>query len=225
MRRVVLLATWFGVMTGSAACAYQFDEVRLEWGTGSGGNMVLLVVDFWPGNGSEDSFAFIIQFSDPQITGLQVLDALQAADEGFSYAADGGFLTDIWYVKDGVSFHTTYDWPVSYWSYWASPDLGQTWNYALTGPADRILQNGDTDGWLAIPGDDYTSVPITPLIGDMNCDGAVNAFDIDPFVLAIVNPAGYAQQFTHCYIAGADVNRDGQINAFDIDPFVGLLTG
>ena len=29
-------------------------------------------------------------------------------------------------------------------------------------------------------------------VGDLNCDGAINAFDIDPFVLALGDPAGYA---------------------------------
>jgi len=29
------------------------------------------------------------------------------------------------------------------------------------------------------------------LPGDANCDGAVDTFDIDPFVLALVNPTAY----------------------------------
>ena len=32
---------------------------------------------------------------------------------------------------------------------------------------------------------------VATLLGDMNCDGAVNSFDIDPFVLALTNPAAY----------------------------------
>ncbi len=59
--------------------------------------------------------------------------------------------------------------------------------------------------------------------GDMNCDGSLNAFDIDPFVLALTDPAGYAAAYPDCDIARADINEDGVVNAFDIDPFVGLL--
>jgi hypothetical protein len=63
------------------------------------------------------------------------------------------------------------------------------------------------------------------LPGDLNCDGAVNAFDIDPFVLALTDPAGYAAAHADCNIELADTNGDGVVNAFDIDPFVRLLTG
>jgi hypothetical protein len=67
--------------------------------------------------------------------------------------------------------------------------------------------------------------PVTPTAGDLNCDGAVNAFDIDPFVLALTSPDAYAAAFPACDYMLADVNGDGAVNAFDIDPFVNLLTG
>jgi hypothetical protein len=60
--------------------------------------------------------------------------------------------------------------------------------------------------------------------GDLNCDGAINAFDIDPFVLALTDPAGYAEEYPDCDYMLADINGDGVVNAFDIDPFVALLT-
>jgi hypothetical protein len=65
------------------------------------------------------------------------------------------------------------------------------------------------------------------VLGDLNCDGAVNAFDIDPFVLALTAPGVWEEMFAgpDCEIMRADINQDGQINAFDIDPFVLLLTG
>ena len=59
----------------------------------------------------------------------------------------------------------------------------------------------------------------------MNCDGATNAFDIDPFVLALVSPADYLHDYPNCDRQHADCNGDGAVNAFDIDPFVKLLTG
>jgi aminopeptidase N len=60
--------------------------------------------------------------------------------------------------------------------------------------------------------------------GDLNCDGAVNAFDIDPFVLALTDPAGYAAAYPNCDILNADTDCDGAVNAFEIDPFVLCLT-
>ncbi len=58
------------------------------------------------------------------------------------------------------------------------------------------------------------------LRGDMNCDGLVNGFDIDPFVLALTDPAGYQAAFPTCNIRNGDINSDLLVNAFDIDLFV-----
>lgn len=60
--------------------------------------------------------------------------------------------------------------------------------------------------------------------GDMNCDGTVNNFDIDPFVLALTDADAYALQFPDCDASNGDVNGDGVLNNFDIDPFVACLT-
>ena len=59
---------------------------------------------------------------------------------------------------------------------------------------------------------------------DMNCDGVIDAFDIDPFVLALTDPAGYAAAYPNCDIYNGDINGDGLIDAFDIDPFVECIT-
>ncbi len=71
----------------------------------------------------------------------------------------------------------------------------------------------------------YEFSPATSPLGDMNCDGSVNGFDIDPFTLALSDPAGYAAAYPACDINNGDVNVDGSVNGFDIDPFVGLLGG
>jgi len=61
-------------------------------------------------------------------------------------------------------------------------------------------------------------------LGDCNCDGVTNNFDIDPFVLALTDPAGYKARFPNCIVYNADCNNDGVVDNFDIDPFVRLLT-
>ncbi len=60
--------------------------------------------------------------------------------------------------------------------------------------------------------------------GDLNCDGAVNFYDINPFVLALSDPAGYAQAYPNCSILNGDCNQDGRVDFLDINPFVALLT-
>ncbi|TWT46074.1 hypothetical protein RAS1_25210 [Phycisphaerae bacterium RAS1] len=63
------------------------------------------------------------------------------------------------------------------------------------------------------------------LIGDANCDGEVNILDINPFILAIGDPAQYALDFPCCPLANSDVNGDGNVDILDINPFIALLAG
>ncbi|MBU0637602.1 MAG: hypothetical protein KKB50_01960 [Planctomycetes bacterium] len=65
-------------------------------------------------------------------------------------------------------------------------------------------------------------------VGDLNCDGAINGFDIDPFVLVIGSEPPYTDyysQYPDCDHMLADTNGDGVVNGFDIDAFVALLGG
>lgn len=67
--------------------------------------------------------------------------------------------------------------------------------------------------------------PVGGLPGDLNCDGQINAFDIEPFLVALFAPDEYPAQYPDCDINLADVNADGDINTFDIEPFLMLLLG
>ncbi len=91
----------------------------------------------------------------------------------------------------------------------------------------NVIANNDQGMGPGVIGLQTAQYPVAPppvMRGDTNCDGAVNAFDIDPFVLALTDPAGYAIAFPDCPIASADANCDGQIDAFDIDSFVECVT-
>ncbi len=63
------------------------------------------------------------------------------------------------------------------------------------------------------------------MLGDLNCDGVVNFDDINPFVLALSNPAGYQAAYPDCDILNGDCNGDGVVTFDDINPFVALLAG
>ena len=62
-------------------------------------------------------------------------------------------------------------------------------------------------------------------LGDLNCDGSVDFFDIGAFVLAVTDAAGYEAAYPDCDIMLADCNGDGAVSFFDIDAFVALITG
>ncbi len=59
--------------------------------------------------------------------------------------------------------------------------------------------------------------------GDLNCDGVVGAFDIEPFIMAMVDVEGYRGAYPACDPLLADVNDDSRVDAFDIEPFIDLL--
>jgi len=60
-------------------------------------------------------------------------------------------------------------------------------------------------------------------LGDVNCDGVVNFGDINPFILALSDPQGYAAAYPNCPLFNRDINGDGQVGFADINPFVGIV--
>ncbi|TWT44112.1 hypothetical protein RAS1_05190 [Phycisphaerae bacterium RAS1] len=91
--------------------------------------------------------------------------------------------------------------------------------------------DGDTDcdDWVAFQAH-WTGPPAVPpipppcaVVGDTNCDGAVNVLDINAFVMALSDPSAYAIQFPNCPMSTADANGDGAIDILDINAFVALL--
>jgi hypothetical protein len=81
-------------------------------------------------------------------------------------------------------------------------------------PGDRaVVFQAATMSW---------TFPEMPL-GDANCDGLTDNFDITPFVLALTDAYTYWQ--TYGCIPNCDVNIDGAVDNFDITPFVALLAG
>jgi hypothetical protein len=76
--------------------------------------------------------------------------------------------------------------------------------------------------------DDFTIQVLTcedALLGDLDCDGWVDSDDIGPFVLAMIDPAGYAEQFPDCNLSRADGNGDTLVDGRDVQSFVEALIG
>ena len=63
--------------------------------------------------------------------------------------------------------------------------------------------------------DDRAFVGRYVLLGDVNCDGAVDQLDVDPFVVKLGSGT---------YCLKADVNCDGILSGLDSEPFVNLIT-
>lgn len=122
-------------------------------------------------------------------------------------AALGQYTID-WYTIDGGGATLSTGGTFELGGTIGQPDAGQMTGgvYSLTG------------GFWAI------TAPPSVLRGDCNCDGLVNNFDIDPFVLAISDSAAYALAYPGCDILSADIDENGLVNNFDIDPFVACIS-
>ncbi len=84
-------------------------------------------------------------------------------------------------------------------------------------PAVEALRSGDV---VEVGG---VSGPVGQ-VGDLRPDCEIDAFDIEPFLLALVDPQALIEAFPRIDPAySADINRDGAVDAFDIEPFIELL--
>ncbi len=72
-------------------------------------------------------------------------------------------------------------------------------------------------GLLVFPGAAW-GVP-----GDLDCSGDLTIDDVGPFVLALIDPAGYVSTYPGCDISRADMNLDSLEDGADIGPFVDAL--
>jgi hypothetical protein len=96
-------------------------------------------------------------------------------------------------------------------------DSLETSNYIDYGYATALTRGAL--GWLV----DAAGITPRDLPGDMNCDATVNTDDINPFVLAHLDPAAYAAENPDCHLSNADVNGDGTVDLGDVNPFVALF--
>ena len=135
---------------------------------------------------------------------------------------------DVWvaHMTNGY-FH----WNGATWAFADGPvtpapgEFAQVRDFVSVGPCDvwaagsfLLLNGGEASATLV-----QRLTTVVPLIGDLNCDGAVDFGDINPFVLALTNPGAYATAYPGCDILNGDINGDGSVDFADIDPFVVLL--
>jgi len=69
----------------------------------------------------------------------------------------------------------------------------------------------------------FTPTVCPPTRGDMNCDGDINLSDIEPLVLAMLNPDGYLTSYPDCPIANGDLNDDSFVRGDDIAVWLDVL--
>ena len=97
---------------------------------------------------------------------------------------------------------------------WFSIDLGDTPNDG----SDLVFTGGQFLAGGAVPGEPFGitvgGAAPDPIKGDVNMDGVVDFFDIQPFIDVLA-----AQAFQ----VEADINLDLSVDFFDIQPFIDIL--
>ena len=99
--------------------------------------------------------------------------------------------------------------------------ITKSWTDGLTGGGELNiaavqLRAGNT---TQVYYDDLSLLPVAACDPcDMDCDGDVNAFDIEPFLELLFDPNPKP-----CNACTGDTNGDGAVDAFDIEPFLECL--
>jgi hypothetical protein len=151
-------------MTAAAGANYAY--------VGSGDKYAKVLVEF--GDGA--IYAFGVSFSDPNTTGVGLMDIIES---GTTLTTSRKYYDYLGWIIEGISYdgHSSTDaWspqnPDAWWRYWVNdpPSAWQMpWDY---GASTRIATDGCADGWV------YGQDGVPHLPGDVNGDLAVNATDL-----------------------------------------------
>jgi hypothetical protein len=186
----------------------------------------------------ENFFQFVDENGYPRANANVRIYQAEGADSWYGKTFDNTF--DLEFNADSSGFVNMGKNPFTRTSWGTEPPIEHTHGIANGLMILRIEHQGqiwyrffevtefNMQYWMGNTQDAYYTIalegPNDALPGDVNCDGVLNFFDIDPFVMLLVEPAGYAATYA-CDPVFGDMNRDDQVDFFDIDPFVAALLG
>ncbi|MGD8452078.1 MAG: hypothetical protein PVJ57_09695 [Phycisphaerae bacterium] len=169
---------------------------------------------------SESAESLVNHFDLPRISALfDDLDPGQGGSVSWMQLADRAVVTFQNVPQHDMGDANTFQYEMYYDGRIALAYLGIDADDGLAGLSQGFGTPGDFEE------SNLSEMPACYAIGDMNCDGTVNNFDIAPFVMALSNPTNYETQYPTCDRYLADVDGDGSVNNFDISPFIALLLG
>lgn len=170
-RMGVAAATAVAGIVSAASAGLAFDDVDVVSWTGEGANEALLILDWTEGR----QLAFGYRWGLLETaTGLDMLEAVNAATgrldrtwvEGLEFEAIFSLGWDA--DDDGFSPDDPDDWFAEgwfengFWGYWVATD-GTDWDFAPAGLSERVLADGDWDGFAWAPDFDGAA-PMVPLV-------------------------------------------------------------
>jgi hypothetical protein len=136
MKRVSVLLVTVLLATTAARAA-----VISEW-AGTGANTACVTVNF--ADGADYTFGVRFDGTTTGLSAVQALDAQTGLDVVFQDFGWGMFVDGFSY--DGHS-NIGYAGDENWWHYWIAND-GQNWTSPFFGAGDRVLADGNWDGWV-----------------------------------------------------------------------------
>jgi len=101
-----------------------------------------------------------------------------------------------------------------YWIEWNGLAAAEDFSAIYTGFTPHVSFAGARASYFNTPEPLDITFGKQVLLGDVNCDGAVNLLDVNPFIDAISSGTQNDK---------ADMNQDGAVNLLDVDPFVAAV--
>lgn len=143
-----------------SAQAISFQDISL-W-TGTGAKRAAVVIDFNDGQ-TPRSYVWGYRW-DGTADGEDALRAIVGADplleatiDSFSFGASLNAVSYLPLAGGGFQHSRAQDFgPIGlYWGYWNATESSQSWTFSNFGMSDRVLADGDIDGWaMSNPGYD-----------------------------------------------------------------------
>ena len=112
------------------------------------------------------------------------------------------------------------------------PEVGQHYHLitasSITGGFSSLLMPAmgrDRTVRVGVQGNEVSLEVIQRILGDMDANSLVDAFDVDDFELALADSQAYTLASGLSGDVVGDINGDGGLDAFDVSPFENLLAG
>jgi hypothetical protein len=150
MRKICAVLLLVGVVLCGSAMATPIE-------VGTGVNAATVTINWKDGYVAE----FLVKFDTITVSGMGLVDIIELSSTLITVRNDFGWGVFI----DGFSFNghsnVGYGGGDDYWSYWTKNSSETAWTSSWVGAADRVVYNGDSDGWVYGNASEPVPEPVT----------------------------------------------------------------
>jgi len=183
----------------------QWSSMGVEFSDGAGGGPGPSgpACSYSPPNHAASGGLIVAIFVDP-CTGVPSVTDLAGTRQDFCWVPGEG-IDMYWYDAGGGLLHQEFN-----------AGGGNLTTFGTAQPAIARLHMFHIGQGI----DDFQfNTPAPVLRGDMECDGDVDDFDVEPFVLALIDAPTYIAAYPTCDIRRADMNCDRKVDGLDVQGF------